>query len=113
MHLRGHDSNPPEALETVLATCPEGHRGVPRRASASLMPATRRLGNGELQRAVIAALESAERPLRVREVRVAVERCLRKPVSASSVNACLSVGARGHGRFERGGPGLYRLARGM
>jgi hypothetical protein len=80
---------------------------------ASLMPAPRRLGNGEIQRAVIAALESAERPLRVTEVRVAAERCLRKPVSASSVNACLSVGARRPGRFERAGPGLYQLARGI
>lgn len=78
------------------------------------MPAPRRLGNGGLQRAVIAALESAERPLLVTEVvRVAVERCLRKPVSAFFLNACLSVGARRRGRFRRVGPGLCQLPRGM
>jgi len=75
-----------------------------------LVPAPRRLGNGELLLAVIRILESADRPLRVGGVRLAVERRLRKPVSASSVNACLSVGERRTRRFERVGAGLYRLA---
>jgi hypothetical protein len=60
---------------------------------------------------VISALEAADQPLGVAEVRSAVQRGLRKPVSASSVNACLSVGACRTGRFERVAS-LYRLARG-
>ena len=111
MHLSGHYSNPPEALETALAALSEGVVRERRRESAALVPAPRRLGNGELQSGVIRILEAADRPLRVGEVRLAVERCLRKPVSASSVNACLSVGARRAGRFERVGAGLYRLTR--
>ncbi|HEX4187654.1 MAG TPA: hypothetical protein VHY83_07145 [Solirubrobacteraceae bacterium] len=78
-----------------------------------MSPVPRRLGNGELQRLVISALEAADRPLGVGEVRLAVQRALRKPVSASSVSACLSVGACRAGRFERVGRGLYRVARGM
>jgi hypothetical protein len=75
-----------------------------------LKPAARRLGNGELQRAVIRILEAADGPLSVAEVRLAVERSLGKVVSRSSVSACLSVGARRVGRFERVAAALYRLA---
>lgn len=64
--------------------------------------------DGELQLAVIHLLRAADEPLGVSEVRLAVERCLRKGVSASFVSACLSFCARRRGRFERVGPGLYR-----
>ncbi len=70
----------------------------------------RRLGNGELQRSVVSALRAASQPLRIAEVRLAVERRLLKPVSTSSVNACMSAGARQTGRFERVAAGVYRIA---
>jgi hypothetical protein len=110
MHLSGHYSNPPEALEAALAALPEGGVSDRRRDSAVLKPAARRLDNGDIQRAVIRILEAADGPLSVAEVRLAVERSLGKVVSRSSVNACLSVGARRVGRFERVAAGLYRLA---
>jgi len=52
MHLSGHYSNPPEALEAALAGFSEGVMREPRRESAALVPALRRLGNGELQSGV-------------------------------------------------------------
>ena len=110
MHLSGHYSNPREALEAALAALQEGGVSDRRRDSAVLKPAARRLGNGELQRAVIRILEGADAPLSVAEMRLAVERSLGKAVSRSSVNACPSVGARRVGRFERVAAGLYRLA---
>ena len=113
MHLSGHYSNPPEALETVLARFSDHGQKCRRQDPVALTPATHRLGSGELQRAVTGILGAADRALRVTEVRSAAQRRLRKPVSASSVNACLSVGARREGRFERVGAGLYRLTPGM
>jgi hypothetical protein len=112
MHLSGHYSNPPEALEIVLAAGAEGWGRGPGREPAALAPAPRRLGNGELQSAVIRILESAGRPLGIREVQLAEERLLRKAVSESSVNACLSVGVTRTGQFERVAPGLYTLTPG-
>src|SRR5436305_13523976 len=102
-------SNPPEALEAALAALPESGVSNRRRDSAVLNPAARRLCNGELQRAVIGILEAADGPLSVAEVRLAVERSLGKVVSRSSVNACLSVGARRFGPFELVPPALARL----
>jgi hypothetical protein len=69
-----------------------------------------RLRNGLIQKAVIQALAAAPEPMRVSDVRTAVERLLRMPVSRHSVNSCLSKGARGsQARFERVGVGRYRL----
>jgi len=51
--LSGHYSNPPEALETALAALSEGAVREQRRDSVALVPAPRRLGNGELQSEVI------------------------------------------------------------
>src|SRR5271165_117995 len=111
MRSSGHYSHPPDALETTLAAFSEGGARPESRESAPLVPAPRRLANRELQLAVVRALGGAGRPLRVAEVCRAAERELHKPVSRSSVNACLSVGARPSGRFERVARGLYRLGR--
>jgi hypothetical protein len=110
MHLSGHYSNPPEALEAALAAFAEARVGGRRRQQAAFVQPPCRLGNGELQSAVIRVLEAAGRPLGIREVRLAVERRLRKPVPESSVNACLSVGARRTGHFQRVSPGCYQLS---
>jgi hypothetical protein len=112
MHLSGHYSNPPEALETILAAGAEGRGTGPGREPGALAPAQCRLGNGELRSAVIRILESAGRPLGIRGTQLAVERLLPKAVSESSVNTCLSVGVTGTGQFERVAPGLYTLTPG-
>ena len=92
-----------------MAAFAEARFGGRRRQQAPFVQPPCRLGNGELQSAVIRVLEAAGRPLGIREVRLAVEQRLRKPVSESSVNACLSVGARRTGHFQRVSPGCYQL----
>jgi hypothetical protein len=75
-------------------------------------PATGRLGNGEIKRAVVKALAEADRPLRAADVHLVVERLLGRPISKNSVGWCLAAGAKGKTpRFERVGLGTYRLKR--
>jgi len=81
MHLSGRYSNPPEALETALAAFSEGDRRSRRREENPLVPGPRRLGNCELQSAVIGVLEVADRPLRVGEVR--------RPLNDGYASQCL------------------------
>jgi len=121
MHLSGHYSNPPEALEGVLRSASEGSsacHGVAR----AVVPEGKRLGNGVVQGAVTKALADADRPMEVGEVRRAVEdwarsvgqskRSLDVPVSGDSVSSCLSTGARAaRPRFERVTRGRYQLTR--
>jgi hypothetical protein len=69
-----------------------------------------KLGNGVVQDAVVKVLVAADRPMRLAEVRTAVDALLGHPVSKDSINCCLSTGARGNNpRFERVAPGCYRL----
>ena len=111
MHLSGHYSNPPDALEAVLRPALEGSLAR-RRVSTAVLPEGKRLGNGVVQRAVIRALSEAGRAMDVREAHVAVEALVGRSVSRDSVNSCLSTGARGaRPDFQRVGPGRYQLKR--
>jgi hypothetical protein len=111
MHLSGHYSNPPEALETVLGSALDGLSSRQRVSTAALAKA-RRLGNGVVQSAVISALAEADRAMDVGETHAAVEELLGRSVSRDSVNGCLSTGTRaGACAFERVARGRYQLAR--
>ncbi len=71
-----------------------------------------KLGNGVVQAAVLKVLAAADRPMRLPEVRTAVDALLGRPVSKDSISWCLSTGARGaEPRFERVARGSYRLRR--
>jgi len=65
VHLSGHYSNPPEALETVLQSALEVSSTRQRVSTAALAKA-KRLGNGVVQRAVIRAPRRLERVSRGR-----------------------------------------------
>ena len=73
-------------------------------------PAPGRLGNGVVQRAVVAALLTSNRPMRLSEIHSAVEALLGQSVSIESVSWSLRVGCqRERPRFERERRGIYRL----
>ena len=109
MHLSGHYSNPPEALETVLRSADEGSSTC-QRVSTAVFAEAKRLGNGVVPRAVVRALSEAGRAMDVGEAHAAVEALLGRSVSRESVNSCLSTGARGaRPDFQRVGPGRYQL----
>jgi hypothetical protein len=108
MDLVGQLSNPSAALGAVL----EAVSDEPIRATVRLEPQLEvgRLGNGVVQRAVVKVLASAQHPLTVLEVQMAVVDLLGHPVSKGSVNCCLSTGALGdEPRLERVARGCYRL----
>jgi hypothetical protein len=111
MHLVGQLSNPSAALAAVF----EAAGGALRRPAGlqrpiAVEPASRRLGNGVVQRAVVKVLVAAQRPMRAAEVHVAVEDLLGHPVSKDSISWCLAAGARAkEQRFARVAPGCYRL----
>ena len=109
MHLVGQLSDPSEPLEAVLGWVPDGS-ATRKREPLGPLHATKRLGNGVVQRALLKAVTSAGRPMGVREAQVAVEALLGHSVSRKSVNSCLSTGARGvPPSFERVAPGRYRM----
>jgi hypothetical protein len=111
MHLVGQLSNPSERLEALLGWLPS-KSAQRRREAPGPLRATKRLGNGVIQRAVIKALMAAGRPMGVGEAQVAVEALLGRSVSRDSVNSCLSTGARGaRPNFQRVGLGRYRINR--
>jgi hypothetical protein len=110
MHLSGHYSNPPSALETVLRCSSEGSRSRQIWPKA-ILPEQKRLGNGVIQRAVIRALAEADGTMDVGEAHAAVEVLLGRTVSRDSVSSCLSTGARSaRCRFERVARARYQLA---
>jgi hypothetical protein len=109
MHLVGQLSNPSEPLEAVLGWVPDGS-ATRKWEPLGPLHATKRLGNGVVQRALLKAVASAGRPMGVREAQVAVEALLGHSVSRNSVNSCVSTGARGvPPSFERVAPGRYRM----
>jgi hypothetical protein len=60
---------------------------------------------------VVQVLECADEPMRMVDVKAAVEEILGEPVAKSSVMNCLAASRTGGRlRFERVGRGLYRLA---
>lgn len=110
VHLVGQLSNPSAALAAVFEAA--AVRPVSRELRASIVgePASARLGNSVVQRAVVRVLAVAQRPMRAPEVRAAVEDLLGHPVSKDSISWCLAAGARGkEQRLERVARGCYRL----
>ena len=95
VHLVGQLSNPSVALAAVFEVAavvrPEP-RGL--RESVVLEPASGRLGNGVVQRAVVKVLAMAQRPMCGQEVRLGVEALLGHPVSENSISSCLAYGVR-------------------
>ena len=109
MHLLGRLSNPSAPLMAVFEALPD-EPIEPRQHPAPQVPVGR-LGNGEVQRAVVKVLAAAKRPMRTADVHRGVEDLLSIPVSRDSVNSCLSTKARGeHPAFVRTEPAVYWLA---
>jgi hypothetical protein len=108
VRLVGQLSNPSAPLLAVFEALPD--EPIEPTAQPEPLPASGRLGNGEVQRAIIKVLASARRPLTVLEAQAAVVDLLGHPVSKGSINCCLSTGALGdEPRFERVARGCYRL----
>jgi hypothetical protein len=108
MHLLGRLTNPSAPLQAVFAALPDEPLEPVEQPTPP--PATGRLGNGVVQRAVVKVLAASGGPLRGAEIHRAVERLLGRPVSKDSVGWCLGTGARGkEPRFERVSYGRYRL----
>jgi len=108
VHLLGHFSNPSAPLKAVFEALPD--EPIEPRVRPAPQPATGRLGNGVVQRAVVKVLAAAQQPAEIAAVHAAVESLLGRSVSKHSIYWCLSAGARGKApRFERIAPGVYRL----
>ena len=56
--------------------------------------ATGRLGNGEVQRAIVKVLTAAQKPMRPVAIQRSAEQLLGREVSMHSIYWCLSTGAR-------------------
>ena len=113
MHLVGQLSNPSTALAAVFEAAAVVRPG-PRdsRESIVVAPASRRLGNGVVQRAVVKVLATDGRPMRVAEIHLAVEQLLGHSVSKHSVSWSLAADARSKkARFERTTRGHYKIGR--
>jgi hypothetical protein len=113
VRLVGQLSNPSGPLETVLEAAGGALRqpaGL-RRPNA-VEPASRRLGNGVVQRAVVKVLVAASGPMHSADVHQAVEHLLGRSVSEDSVSWSLAADARSkEPRFERTTRGHYQLRR--
>jgi hypothetical protein len=106
MRLVGHISKPSSSLERVLGA-PSASATRPPAIAAS---APARLANGAVQRAAVKVLSAADGPMRLREIRSAVDNLLGQPVSIESLSWSLCKGCRGERpRFERVVHGVYRL----
>jgi hypothetical protein len=93
--LIGQLSNPSAALAAVFEAAAVVRPG-PRELRESVVVglASRRLGNGVVQRAVVKVLVVARRPMCGQQVRLAVEDLLGHPVSENSISSCLAYGLR-------------------
>jgi hypothetical protein len=110
MHLLGRLTNLPAPLAAVFEALPD----EPIEPTVCSEPQIKagRLGNGEVQRAVVKVLASANQPMRLRDINAAVEDWLGQAVSKESVGWCLRMSRSGAGsRFERVAHGCYRLKR--
>lgn len=95
VRLVGQLSNPSASLAAVfeaVAVVRPGPREL--RESVVVEPASGRLGNGVVQRAVVKVLAMAQRPMCGQEVRLGVEVLLGHPVSENSISSCLAYGVR-------------------
>ena len=114
MHLVGQLSNPSATLVAVFEAAGGALRQQPAGSQRPIAwePASRRLGNGVVQRAVVKVLAAASGPMRGADVHQAVEQLLGRPVSKSSVSWSLAADARSkEPRFERTTRGHYQLRR--
>jgi hypothetical protein len=110
VQLLVHLTNPTSRLKTVLEAFPDG---LPRRVAGPVVPqpVMRRLGNGEVKRAVVRVLAAPGGPLKRAEIQAAVVELLGQQVSEDSVYWCLYAGLRGpQPLFERVTYGHYRLS---
>lgn len=111
MRLVGQLCNPSSSLERVLDALPGAPLETAAGSCTALVPTSRRLGNGVVQRTIVKVLAAADDPMRRADVHAAVESKLGHAVSKESVNWCLCSGSRGNERrFERVAYGFYRLA---
>ena len=109
MHLLGRLSNPSAPLLAVFEALPD--EAIEPTVQPEPLPASGRLGNGEVQRAVVKVLAAVNEPMRAADIYPAVGSLLGRRVPKDSIYSCLSTGARGKKpRFERAAPGCYRLA---
>jgi hypothetical protein len=109
MHLRGHDSNHASSLRATLEAFPDGLPDAPLARREPGEARSRRLRNGEVQRAVARVLSAAGRPMRLAEILQSVEADLGFRVSRDSVKCCLTAGIRGiEPRLELAGWGFVR-----
>ena len=107
MHLVGQLSNPSEPLEAVLGWVPDGS-ATRKREPLGPLHATKRLGNGVVQKALLKAVTSAGRPMGVREAQVVVEALLGIAFPAILSTAAFRPPPRGvPPSFERVAPGRY------
>jgi hypothetical protein len=110
MQLLGRFSNPSAPLKAVFEALPD--EPIEPTVCPEPQAETGRLGNGEVQRAVVKVLAAADGPVRVADIHLAVERLLGRAVSKESVSCCLRKGVRGsEPRFERVAVGYYQLVR--
>ncbi len=109
MHLVGRLSNPTPSQKRAFEAFSGGI--CPRAGRAQIMsPPTKRLGNGAVCRAVTRVLAHGQ-PMRLADIRTAVDTICGGPVSIESVSWCLRMGSRKEpARFERVARGVYRLA---
>jgi hypothetical protein len=100
-------ANPAPRVERVLAaSLAQGPRRKPPET-----PASDRLGNGVVKRAIAKVLAAADEPMRLGDIHQAVGRMLGKPVSYASVEWCMRTDVKRQApQFERVQPGSYRLA---
>jgi hypothetical protein len=112
MHLLGRLTNLPAPLAAVFDALPD--EPIERTVRPKPKPATGRLGNGVVKRAIVKVLSATDTPMRRADIHLAVEGLLRHPVSMESVSWCLGAGARAkEPLFERIAYGHYRLMNGV
>lgn len=110
MHLLERLTNPTGPLKAVFEAL--GDEPIESSVRSEPPMAMGRLGNGEMQRAVVKVLEAANGPMRGADIHRAVEHLLGRSVSKNSVSWCLLAGVRAkEPRFKRVSYGCYRLAR--
>jgi hypothetical protein len=109
MHLVGQLSNPSASLMAVFEAAavarPESRELW---ESVVLEPASGRLGNGVVQRAVVKVLAMAQRPMCGQEVRLGVEALLGHPVSENSISSCLARCAQAGAAVRESDEGAVR-----
>lgn len=108
MRLVGQLSNPSPSQKRAFEAA---YGGIPARMrrKRGMSPPARRLGNGVVQRAIARVLVDGQ-PMKLADIRTAVEEFLGESVSIESVGWCLRVGSRKETpQFSRPARGFYQL----